>query len=95
MPEHHTYAKGRQRPVRESDGLCHEHGSVNLNLMTAGTQGVSSQDNGTNRFIVVLDWIDTGDFSLFKVIKYSRFGHTSSQQRIQANRGLLYDVRQR
>src|SRR3712207_7161426 len=38
-----------------STGFVTEHGPVNLDLMTACTQGVSSQGNGTNRFIVVLE----------------------------------------
>lgn len=46
----------------KATGFVTEHGPVNLDLMTACTQGVSSQDNGTNRFIVVLDRIDKGDF---------------------------------
>ena len=45
----------------KATGFVTEHGPVNLDLMTACTQGVSSQDNGTNRFIVVLDRIDKGD----------------------------------
>ena len=46
----------------KATGVVTEHGPVNLDLMTACTQGVSSQDNGTNRFLVVLDRSDKGDF---------------------------------
>jgi hypothetical protein len=61
MPECHTEAQRWQRPVRASDGRCHEHSPVKLGLMSACMQGVSSQDNGAKRFIVVRERIDTGD----------------------------------
>ena len=65
----------------KATGFVTEHGPVNLDLMTACTQGVSSQDNGTNRCIVVRDRIDKGDVSLCNVIRYSSFGQTSAHQR--------------